>query len=36
MAAEDHGFQHDPLAYYPNACGIQDGSLFAGGSHEHL
>ena len=34
--AEDRGFQYDPLAYYPDACMLQDGTLFAVGSHEGL
>ena len=34
--AEDRGFQYDPLAYYPDACVLQYGSLFAAGSHERL
>ena len=34
--AANRGFQFDPLAYYPDACVLDDGSLFAVGSHEGL
>jgi hypothetical protein len=34
--AEDRGFQFDPLAYYPDACVLEDGSLFVVGCHEGL
>ncbi len=33
---EDRGFTYDPLAYYPDACVLEDGSIFAVGSHEGL
>ena len=32
--AEDHGFQYDPLAYYPDACVLEDGTIFAVGNDE--
>ena len=34
--AEELGFKFDPLAYYPDACVLEDGSLFVVGSHEGL
>jgi len=32
--APDRGFKFDPLAYYPNACVLADGSIFAVGDHQ--
>jgi photosystem II stability/assembly factor-like uncharacterized protein len=34
--AADRGFQYDPIAYYPSACVLEDGSIFAVGSHEGI
>ena len=30
------GFQFDPIAYYPDTCVLDDGTIFAVGSHEGL
>ncbi|OHB78960.1 MAG: hypothetical protein A2V98_03535 [Planctomycetes bacterium RBG_16_64_12] len=32
----DLGFQFDPFAYYPDTCVLDDGTIFAVGSHEGL
>ena len=32
--ADNRGFKFDPLAYYPNACVLEDGSLFVVGDHQ--
>ena len=32
--AKEHGFICDPLAYYPDACILEDGSLFVVGDHQ--
>ena len=31
---KDRGFKFDPLAYYPNACVLEDGSIFVVGDHQ--
>ncbi len=30
----DRGFQFDPIAYYPDACVLDDGTIFAVGDHQ--
>ena len=32
--AEDRGFKYDPIAYYPDACVLEDGTIFAVGNDE--
>jgi len=32
--APDRGFKFDPLAYYPDACVLEDGSIFAVGDNQ--
>ncbi len=32
--APDRGFKFDPIAYYPDACVLEDGSIFAVGDHQ--
>ena len=34
--AKDRGFKYDPIAYYPDACVLDDGSIFAVGVREGL
>ena len=34
--ADDRGFNYDPIAYYPDACVLEDGTIFAVGVHEGL
>jgi hypothetical protein len=34
--ARNRGFQFDPLAYYPDACVLEDGSILAVGDHQKL
>ena len=36
MPAEHSGFKFDPWAYYPDACVLPDGSIFAVGDHQRL
>ena len=33
-SAPDRGFQFDPRAYYPDACVLADGSIFAVGDYQ--
>lgn len=32
--ARDRGFKFDPIAYYPDACVLDDGTIFAVGDHQ--
>ena len=34
MPAPDRGYQFDPLAYYPDACVLEDGTILAVGDHQ--
>ncbi|MEA1950595.1 MAG: sialidase family protein [Planctomycetota bacterium] len=34
MPAADRGFTFDPMSYYPQACVLADGSIFAVGDHQ--
>jgi hypothetical protein len=34
--AADRGFKFDPISYYPDACVLEDGSIFTVGQHEGL
>lgn len=34
--AEAHGFHYDPIAYYPDTCVLEDGTIFSVGMQEGL